>query len=287
MNESEAGIAVPFSAGRLPPDMAVPNGACDCHMHLFDGRYPFSSEATLVHESASVDDYLLLRQRLGLSRCVLVQPSSYGLDHTVLLAGLKQLESSARGIAVVTPELDDQILQQLNGHGVIGARFNLVQHGATQETMLEQVAERIRGFGWHLQLHLLSQDLLRLAERIESLNVPVVLDHFARVATEPSSSDEVTNTVLSLMETDRVWVKLSGAYIASSTRAGYVDLDGFVSQILARHPGRVVWGSDWPHVTETHKPDDAKLMSLLNRWAPDPQVLQTILVDNPKRLYGF
>lgn len=280
-------MAVPFSAGRLPPDMTIPNGACDCHMHLFDGRYPFSSEATLVHESASADDYLLLRQRLGLSRCVLVQPSSYGLDHTVLLAGLKRLGSSARGIAVVTPELDDQFLQQLNDHGVIGARFNLVQRGATQETMLEQVAERIRGYGWHLQLHLLSQDLLRLAERIGSLNVPVVLDHFARVATEPSLSDEVTETVLSLMETGRVWVKLSGAYIASGKEASYGDLDDFVSQILAHHLERVVWGSDWPHVTEARKPDDARLMNLLTRWAPEPQVLKTILVDNPKRLYGF
>lgn len=280
-------MAVPFSAGRLPPDMTIPDGACDCHMHLFDERYPFSSEATLVHETASVDDYLLLRQRLGLSRCVVVQPSSYGLDHTVLLAGLRRLGSSARGIAVVTPELDDQLLQKLNDHGVIGARFNLVQRGATQETMLEQVAERIRDIGWHLQLHLLSQDLLKLAERIGSLNVPVVLDHFARVATDPTVSDEVTTTVMSLMETGRVWVKLSGAYIASSKEAGYADLDGFVSQILARHPERVVWGSDWPHVTETHKPDDTKLMSLLNRWTPDPQVLQTILVNNPKRLYSF
>lgn len=267
--------------------MTIPNGACDCHMHLFDDRYPFSSEATLVHVTASVDDYLLLRQRLGLSRCVVVQPSSYGLDHTVLLAGLKRLGSSARGIAVVTPGMDDRFLLQLNDHGVVGARFNLVQRGSTQETMLEQVAERIRGYGWHLQLHLLSQDLLRLAERIRSLNVPVVLDHFARVATEPSWSDQVTNTVLSLMETDRVWVKLSGAYIASSGRVGYADLDRFVSQILARYPERVVWGSDWPHVTESRKPDDAKLMNLVARWAPEPRVLKAILVDNPKRLYGF
>lgn len=256
-------------------------------MHLFDDRYPFSSEATLVHETASVEDYILLRQRLGLERCVVVQPSSYGLDHSVLLAGLKRLGPSARGIAVVTPEVDDQQLQQLNDHGVVGARFNLVQRGATQETMLKQVADRVRGYGWHLQLHLMSRDLLRLAEKIALLNVPVVLDHFARVATEPSQSDEVEKTVLSLMGTGRVWVKLSGAYIASSMEADYADLDGFVSQILAHHPGRIVWGSDWPHVTEACKPDDAKLMNLLKRWVPEPQLLKTILVDNPNRLYRF
>lgn len=287
MSEPGGGMAVPFSAGFLPPDMTIPQGACDCHMHLFDGRYPFSSDATLFHETASVDDYLLLRKRLGLSRCVLVQPSSYGLDHTVLLSGLKRMGGSARGIAVVTPELDDQRLQMLNDHGVVGARFNLVQRGATQETMLEQVAERVKSYGWHLQLHVLGRDLLSLAERIGSLSVPVVLDHFARVATDPSLRDEVTRVVLSLMDTGRVWVKLSGAYMASGMHAGYADLDGFVSRVLRHHLGLVVWGSDWPHVTETRKPDDAKLMNLLNRWAPEPQVLKAILVDNPKRLYGF
>jgi D-galactarolactone isomerase len=230
----------------MPPDFIVPQGACDCHMHLFDARYPFASDATLFHDTASVDDYLPLQQRLGLSRCVVVQPSSYGLGHSVLLAGLKRLGLNARGVAVVTPELDDQFLQHLNDHGVVGARFNLVQRGATQETMLEQVAERVKGFGWHLQLHLLSRDFLSLAKRIESLSVPVVLDHFARVATDPSLSQEVTEVVLSLMETGRVWVKLSGAYIASSMHVGFTDLDCFVSQLLKHCPERVVWGSDWP-----------------------------------------
>jgi predicted TIM-barrel fold metal-dependent hydrolase len=48
-----------------------------------------------------------------------------------------------------------------------------------------------------------------------------------------------------------------------------------------------VWGSDWPHPTETDKPDDALLLDLLSEWAPDAATRRRILVDNPQVLYGF
>ena len=48
----------------------------------------------------------------------------------------------------------------------------------------------------------------------------------------------------------------------------------------------MVWGSDWPHPTETDKPDDAVLFDLLSDWAPDEATRQRILVDNPAKLYA-
>jgi predicted TIM-barrel fold metal-dependent hydrolase len=32
--------AVPNSAGTEPARLTVPPNACDCHMHIYDGRYP-------------------------------------------------------------------------------------------------------------------------------------------------------------------------------------------------------------------------------------------------------
>ncbi|WP_447412573.1 amidohydrolase family protein [Clostridium perfringens] len=50
----------------------------------------------------------------------------------------------------------------------------------------------------------------------------------------------------------------------------------------------MVWGSDWPHRGQTGRlPDDAALLDLLGRWAPDAAVRDRILVDTPKRFYGF
>ncbi len=265
----------------------VPPGACDSHMHFFDSAYPFAADAALTHATAGVAEYRLLQQRLGLERCVIVQPSSYGFDHAVLLNGLNHLGKQARGVAVISPDTDEHVIETLQAAGIVGVRFNLVQRGATDESMLMRVAERVKPYGWHIQLHLLPMDLLRMSNQLMKLGVPIVLDHIARLATQEGISKQVQQEVLQLLDTGQAWLKLSGAYIASKNAPDFSDLDDAVVEILERYPDRVVWGSDWPHVTESKKPNDASLMNLLARWAPDEALREKILVDNPKVLYGF
>ncbi len=52
-------------------------------------------------------------------------------------------------------------------------------------------------------------------------------------------------------------------------------------------PERLVWGSNWPHPTETIKPNDATLFDLMSKWAPNEATRNRILVQNPVALYGF
>ena len=53
-------------------------------------------------------------------------------------------------------------------------------------------------------------------------------------------------------------------------------------------PDRVVWASDWPHpLSVKAPPNDAELLELLYRYAPDTAEQQKILVDNPAKLFGF
>ena len=54
-------------------------------------------------------------------------------------------------------------------------------------------------------------------------------------------------------------------------------------------PDRAVWGTDWPHPM-WHKPmmNDADEVELLYRYVDyDADMIRRVLVDNPKRLYGF
>jgi predicted TIM-barrel fold metal-dependent hydrolase len=49
-----------------------------------------------------------------------------------------------------------------------------------------------------------------------------------------------------------------------------------------------MWGSDWPHVfIKSAMPNDGDLYNLLLDWLKDESLLQTILVDNPAKLYDF
>jgi D-galactarolactone isomerase len=51
----------------------------------------------------------------------------------------------------------------------------------------------------------------------------------------------------------------------------------------------MIWGSDWPHPTQSadNKPDAAGLLEDLTVWIPDDSTRYRILVDNPANLYGF
>ena len=277
-------------ARHAPPGPAapfdMPAGACDCHMHLFDPALPFAPGALLRPAEASVAQYRRLAGRLGIERNVLVQPSSYGRDHRVLLAGLRRLGGSARGVAVIDPHASPAELQVLRDHGVVGVRFNLVQAGATTLDMLEPVARRIEPLGWHIQLHVRSTELVGLTDRILALPVPLVIDHFARVHADGVAAGPVEDTVARLLASRKVWLKLSAPYIAAPGLEPAAALDGFVRRLADASPDRLVWGTDWPHVTEPDPPDDAALMQRRARWL-SPGERQRVLVDNPARLYRF
>src|SRR5207244_5157943 len=76
---------VPYSSGTEAPKLQAPANACDCHMHIYDAKYPTAPSATLKPPDALVADYKLLQKRIGTTRNVIVTPSTYGTDNRVTL----------------------------------------------------------------------------------------------------------------------------------------------------------------------------------------------------------
>ena len=52
-------------------------------------------------------------------------------------------------------------------------------------------------------------------------------------------------------------------------------------------PDRIIWGSDYPHLSFADRVGSVELFNLLAQWAPDEITRRKILVDNPQRLFGF
>lgn len=171
----------------------------------------------LKHTNASVEDYRLPQSRMGLERNVIVQPSSYGLDHRVLLRSSRASQGLAKGVAVIDPSTMPEELEVLRAQGVVGVRFNLVQAGATDESMLEEVARLVQPLGWHIQLRLAPADLIRLVDRLKSLPVPIVLDHFAHLNVDASLAGEVEATMTRMLRSTKRWSH--GASAGRSARA--------------------------------------------------------------------
>ena len=66
------------------------------------------------------------------------------------------------------------------------------------------------------------------------------------------------------------------------------DVISIARAYLDAAPDRCVWASDWPHpVSVVQPPNDADLLELLYRYAPDEAELNRILVTNPAKLFGF
>src|ERR1700730_18097214 len=115
-----------WSGGTAAPNLKAPANATDCHMHIYDAKYPVDPKATLKPDDALVADYKLLQKRIGTSRNVVVTPSTYGTDNRVTLDAIAQIGPTARGVAVVDATVTDAELKRLNGLGIRGIRFNLV-----------------------------------------------------------------------------------------------------------------------------------------------------------------
>jgi D-galactarolactone isomerase len=279
-----------WSMGTEPPKLKAPPNACDCHMHIYDSRFPAALTAKLRPGDATVDDYRRLQQRLGRTRNVVVTPSTYGTDNACTLDAMAKLGPSARGVAVVDMSVTNAELTRLHDLGIRGIRFNLVQSGATTIEMLEPLSKRVNDLGWHVQIHMLADAIVENADLFQRLPSPIVFDHMARIPQPAGIDHPAFALVLKMLDHGRTWVKLSGAYMETKVGPpGFADVSKVARAYVKAAPERMVWASDWPHPTEKpdSKSDDAILFDRLPDWAPDDTIRNRILVDNPAALYGF
>jgi len=283
---------VPHSVGLERPSRALPAGACDSHMHIFDPRFAPSRHWKRQPPRAEVAAYRQLQERLGTSRTVVVNPSTYGTDNACMLDALAQLGTSARGVAVVGAEVDDAQLERLAAQRVCGLRVNFVtpqSWGATTPDMLTALARKAARLGWHIQVFVHPGQLVELAPVLEALPTPLVVDHMARIDPAEGPASAAFATLRRLLDRGNTWVKLSGVYMRSREGApAYGDAQALGRALVRAAPERMLWGSDWPHTTEAPGTvDDAGLLNVLRAWCGDDGVMDHILVDNPARLYGF
>jgi predicted TIM-barrel fold metal-dependent hydrolase len=289
------------------PNYPVPPGACDAHVHAFGptSLYPGAPGRQYQPSDLPLDAYLALARRLGLSRRVFVQPSAYGSDNRCQLDALARCGGSARAVVVLGDDVPDRLLPAMHAQGVRGVRANLmnprVADPAAARRLLEPLAARIAGLGWHLQIYADLDVIAPIAPVLATLPVPVVLDHAAGVRSPLPVDDPRFAAVLGLLASGGGWVKLSGADIVASFAGDFApDAAPYLRALIAAGPARLVWGSDWPHLVHFHGAsgdaappaghrdvDESALLDLLRDCVPDEATWRRILVDNPAQLYGF
>jgi len=257
-------------------------------MHVFERR--FGGEGDTPAPLATAAMYREVQAEMGLQRVVVVQANRYGADNRGMLEAMAAFGDGARGVVVIEPDTVDAELQRLHTLGVRGVRFHLLSGGHLQWAQLEEVAARVRPFGWHLQLQFDGWRLPMQAARLRALPVDIVIDHLGKYISQPPPGvdDPAFRALLGLLDGGRCWVKLSAPYESSRRGApGYDDVAPLARTLATTFAERCVWGSNWPHPGRMPAPSSAALLDLLLDWAGDDTTARRILVDNPQRLYDF
>ena len=285
------GQVVPWSGGAEPPKRKAPAGAIDCHHHIYNAKYPVDPRSTLRPADASVEDMRLFHRKLGVSRSVIVQPSTYGTDNSLLRDSLKAIGPAARGIAVVDASVTDAELRKLHEDGVRGIRFNLGQPGGPSIDQIEALSRRAADLGWVVKVQPPSDKVDQIADVLRRLPSKLAIDHMGRITRFADASDPRFKAMAELVEKGNTWVTLSGIYYmgGKDAKPGYADAQRLAQAWMRVAPERMVWGSNWPHPTDPpdHKPDDAALLDLVQDWIPDQASRVRLFVDNPAKLFDF
>ena len=234
----------------MAPPSPIPSAVgVDAHVHVFDASAPVRA-GHYEPVDRTLADIEGLAERHGIGRLVLVQPSVYGTDNSVMLQALASTPGRHRGVAVVHPDVGDAELDRLHAAGVRGVRFNLVSPVAPAgdpARELVRLAPRLRERGWHVQWHVQAEVLPALVAWQAATGLQFVLDHLGGLNAGLSSLDPAWEAARALAA-GGAWVKLSGWYRLAAP-APYAALQPVVQRVAALFGTHMVWGSDWPHTS--------------------------------------
>ena len=272
------------------PRLRAPEGACDCHMHIFDPRFPPREGSPYTPPTASVADYREMQERLGLGRVVVIQSVTHGTDNANLLAALDGFGEIARGVAVIDADVGEGVLADMTAKGVRGVRFELA-NGVLSIDDLDAVAAKIAPFGWHIDLQTDGRELPDLVDRLSGLPCPLVMDHYGKFIDVLPIDHPAVRSALRLLGEGNTWIKLTAPYAGHHRPAPWPELIPLAKAFIATARERLVWGSEWPQsmmpMMGKPIPDHAGLLDLLLDYTDDEAAIRDILVRNPAELYGF
>lgn len=276
------------------PKLVLPANACDSHVHVFGpmSRFAYSPLRKNTPAEAPKEKLFALHEKMGISRCVIVQSITHGTDNAVVEDAIHAGGGRYLGVALVEMDVTDAELKRLAGRGFRAVRFHFMKHiaGGHDVTDVVRLTPRLAAVGMHLQVHFESALVHTVGQELLKSVVPVVIDHMGRVDANLGEGHEDFQALMKLMDHSNFHVKVSGIdRIESTARAGsgYPLGVKLAERLVARFPDQCVWGLDWPHPNHTHIPDDGELVDALAQIAPTTVLLEKLLVANPQALYQF
>lgn len=280
------------------PTWGAQAGACDAHFHVFGPaeQYPVGGGLRYKPPYAPLEEYLALAGSMGFERFVFVQPSAYARDNSCMLDAMREMNPAVvRGIVDVDEDVADAELARLNGLGVRGVRINVspVQPEAPgfAEAMLPRIQRldaRCHEIGWHLDFLGPGWLTSALMPTMKKLKCDFSIAHMGMYLARDGVGQQGFQDLLAMLRhgEGKCWVKFTGTY-RMAIAPEFAGAEAMAHAVVEAAADRIIWGSDYPHLSFADKVGSVELFNLLGKWVPDDATRRKILVDNPQRLFGF
>ena len=274
------------------PHIALPEGAVDCHMHIYDSLgFKAPADSPGMPEDALIAHYEQLQKWLGFERVVIVQSNGYQFDNACTLDALDHFGDKARAIVAIRPEVTDAEIDAMNKRGVRGARIMNIWGGAVGFDDMLRVNARVHPFGWSLIVQFDGCEILEQSTLLEKIQGNYVIDHIGKFLEPVSVDSPAFKALLKLIDRGNCYVKISACYETSKIgHPSYSDVAPLAKALIDYAPDRMLWATNWPHLIARDAqsyPDDVHLLDLVNDWAGSDEIRHKLFVDNPSKLYGF
>ena len=122
---------------------------------------------------------------------------------------------------------------------------------------------------------------------MKTLPVPFSMAHMGMNLAKDGPDAPGLKALLELMNHGdrKAYVKFTGIYRMSKVPR-FTDADALAQALIKAAPDRIIWGSDYPHLSFGEN-SSIELFNLLARWTKDENIRKLILADNPARLFGY
>ena len=234
----------------------------------------------------TVEEYLGVLDRNGVAYGLLIAPSFYGTDNTLLLAALDTARGRLRGTAIVAPDLDGGALNAMGARGIVGVRLNWIRRDSIPDVgspQYQRLFALLADLGWHVEIFLEGPKLASVLPKVRASGVKVIVDHFAHPDPAQGVRCAGFQQALAGVRAGDTWVKLSAPY-----RLGGVDAQRYVDALLdAGGAQQLVWASDWPFVSYEATITYERCLAWLSEWIPDAATRNVVFTETPAALFGF
>jgi len=313
-NPSTAGVRFV----RSNPIQTLMSQRIDSHLHLWspDGeRYPWDippPDNLNSNGLATSENFIKLMDGAHVAHAMVVQPINYGQDYKYLIDAMDAYPTRLKGMfladpTVPTSEASAWIDERAGSHANwVGVRFNPYKWPEDSETgMADDTGKAMFQRAGELGLvvgFMPFKGLCRHTSEIEALlrsasQTQVIIDHwgfFLQPATgtgdDRAVDEESWKCLLALSSFPQVSVKISALFRVAKDQLPFASLSKRLEDLLSAFGStRLLWGSDFPFVTEHSEYSQA--VQAIEQWPVWQELSQVdrenILFKTSARLFKF